>query len=52
MGQAVEHVGEGGRIIAFSSSVMARSFPGYGPYIASRHALRPRPRTAYFGFGA
>ena len=26
----------GGRIIAFSSSVLARSFPTYGPYIASK----------------
>src|SRR4030088_2624305 len=26
----------GGRIIAFSSSVLAKSFPSYGPYIASK----------------
>lgn len=26
----------GGRIIALSSSVIAKSFPGYGPYIASK----------------
>ena len=36
MGQAIKHVGKGGRIIAFSSSVIAKSFPGYGPYIASK----------------
>jgi 3-oxoacyl-[acyl-carrier protein] reductase len=29
-------VAEGGRIIAFSSSVLAKSFPTYGPYIASK----------------
>jgi 3-oxoacyl-[acyl-carrier protein] reductase len=36
MGQAAKHVCRGGRIIMFSSSVIARSFPGYGPYIASK----------------
>jgi 3-oxoacyl-[acyl-carrier protein] reductase len=36
MAQAAQHVGEGGRIIAFSSSVLAKSFPTYGPYIASK----------------
>jgi 3-oxoacyl-[acyl-carrier protein] reductase len=36
LGQAAQHVSEGGRIIAFSSSVLAKSFPGYGPYIASK----------------
>ena len=34
--QAAQHVAEGGRIIAFSSSVLAKSFPSYGPYIASK----------------
>jgi 3-oxoacyl-[acyl-carrier protein] reductase len=34
--QATQNVAEGGRIIAFSSSVLARSFPTYGPYIASK----------------
>jgi 3-oxoacyl-[acyl-carrier protein] reductase len=34
--QAARHVAEGGRIIAFSSSVLAKSFPSYGPYIASK----------------
>src|SRR5258708_5809767 len=32
--QAAQHISPGGRIIAFSSSVLARSFPSYGPYIA------------------
>jgi len=36
MAQAAKHVGKGGRIIMFSSSVIAKSFPGYGPYIASK----------------
>lgn len=34
--QAAQHLKAGGRIIAFSSSVLARSFPTYGPYIASK----------------
>lgn len=33
---AAKNVSEGGRIIAFSSSVIAKSFPTYGPYIASK----------------
>jgi 3-oxoacyl-[acyl-carrier protein] reductase len=36
LGQAARHVSAGGRIIAFSSSVVALSFPTYGPYIASK----------------
>jgi 3-oxoacyl-[acyl-carrier protein] reductase len=36
LAQAAKHVPEGGRIIAFSSSVIAKSFPTYGPYIASK----------------
>jgi 3-oxoacyl-[acyl-carrier protein] reductase len=36
LAQAAQHVVEGGRIIAVSSSVLARSFPTYGPYIASK----------------
>ena len=36
MAQAAQHLGEGGRIIALSTSVIARSFPDYGPYIASK----------------
>jgi 3-oxoacyl-[acyl-carrier protein] reductase len=33
--QAAQHVSDGGRIIASSSSALAKSFPGYGAYIAS-----------------
>jgi 3-oxoacyl-[acyl-carrier protein] reductase len=36
LSQAAQHVSEGGRIIALSSSVLARSFPTYGAYIASK----------------
>ncbi len=36
LAQAAQHVVEGGRIIALSSSVVAKSFPSYGPYIASK----------------
>ncbi|RXE47344.1 SDR family oxidoreductase [Chromohalobacter israelensis] len=36
MSQAAEVLREGGRIIAFSSSVLGKSFPGYGAYIASK----------------
>ncbi|RKR06702.1 3-oxoacyl-[acyl-carrier protein] reductase [Kushneria sinocarnis] len=36
MARAAEALGQGGRIIAFSSSVLGKSFPGYGAYIASK----------------
>ena len=36
LGQAARRVSSGGRIIAFSSSVIAMAFPSYGPYIASK----------------
>lgn len=36
MAKAAEVLGQGGRIIALSSSVLAKSFPGYGAYIASK----------------
>lgn len=36
LGQAAEQLSEGGRIIAFSSSVIAKSLPTYGAYIASK----------------
>jgi 3-oxoacyl-[acyl-carrier protein] reductase len=34
--KAAQYVAGGGRIIALSSSVLAKSFPGYGAYIASK----------------
>ena len=36
LAQAAQHISSGGRIIAFSSSVLTKSFPTYGPYIASK----------------
>jgi 3-oxoacyl-[acyl-carrier protein] reductase len=36
LAQAAQHVTDGGRIIALSSSVLAKSFPSYGAYIASK----------------
>ena len=36
MAGAGKHLREGGSFIAMSSSVIAKSFPGYGPYIASK----------------
>jgi len=36
LGQASRQVSAGGRIIAFSSSVIPMAFPTYGPYIASK----------------
>lgn len=36
LAHAAQHLKEGGRIIAVSTSVIAKSFPGYGPYIASK----------------
>ena len=35
-GEATHHLREGGRIIALSTSVIAKAFPTYGPYIASK----------------
>lgn len=36
LGHAAKVIADGGRIIAFSSSVIAKAFPGYGAYIASK----------------
>src|SRR6202030_492775 len=36
LAQAAQRIADGGRIIAFSSSVLAKSFPSYGAYIASK----------------
>jgi NADP-dependent 3-hydroxy acid dehydrogenase YdfG len=40
LAQAAQHVIEAGRIIALSSSVIAKSFPTYGAYIASKAAFQ------------
>lgn len=36
LAHAAQAVSDGGRIIALSTSVIAKSFPAYGPYIASK----------------
>ncbi|HEU4634625.1 MAG TPA: SDR family oxidoreductase [Edaphobacter sp.] len=36
LAKAAQHISSGGRIIAFSSSVLTRGFPTYGAYIASK----------------
>ncbi|WP_028240136.1 SDR family oxidoreductase [Stutzerimonas azotifigens] len=36
LGLAARHVAAGGRIVALSTSVIAKAFPSYGPYIASK----------------
>jgi 3-oxoacyl-[acyl-carrier protein] reductase len=36
LAQAAAELGVGGRIVALSTSVIAKSFPSYGPYIASK----------------
>lgn len=36
LAHAAETVPDSGRIIALSTSVIAKSFPAYGPYIASK----------------
>src|SRR5260221_5889513 len=36
LAQAAQHIASGSRIIPFSSSTLAKSFPTYGPYIASK----------------
>ena len=34
--EAAKHIADGGRIIAFSSSVLVKAFPTYGAYVASK----------------
>lgn len=36
LAEAAKRLGSGGRIVAVSSSVIAKNFPAYGPYIASK----------------
>src|SRR5262249_26104478 len=45
LSRAARHVAEGGRIIAFSSSVLAKSFPGYGAYCASKGGVEALVRV-------
>ncbi len=39
MSHAAQVLPEGGRFVALSSTVIAKNFPGYGPYIASKAAV-------------
>jgi 3-oxoacyl-[acyl-carrier protein] reductase len=39
LAKAAEVLGEGGRIVALSTSVIPKATPGYGPYIASKAAV-------------
>jgi len=45
LGRAARDVAEGGRIVAFSSSVLAKSFPGYGAYCASKGGVEALVRV-------
>lgn len=39
LAKAAQVLGEGGRIVALSTSVIPKATPGYGPYIASKAAV-------------
>ena len=39
LAHAAENISESGRIVALTSSVLAKSFPTYGPYIASKAGM-------------
>src|SRR5262249_3030835 len=43
--QAARRMPEGGRIVTFSTSVIALSLPNYGPYAASKAAVEVLTRT-------
>lgn len=45
MSEAANHLIDGGRIVMFSSSVVAKSFPGYGAYIASKEGVEGLTRV-------
>lgn len=45
MSAAANHVADGGRIIVFSSSVIGKSFPSYGAYIASKAGVEGLTRV-------
>jgi len=45
LGQAAAHLQAGGRIIALSTSVIAKSFPQYGPYIAAKAGVESLVRV-------
>lgn len=45
LAQAAQHVADGGRIIALSSSVIAKATPTYGAYIASKAGIEGMVRV-------
>ena len=45
MSEAAKHLGEGGRIIVFSSSVTGKNFPSYGAYVASKEGVEGLTRV-------
>ena len=45
MSEAANQVVDGGRILMFSSSVVAKNFPGYGAYIASKEGVEGLTRV-------
>jgi len=45
MSEAANHIADGGRIITFSSSVLGKNFPSYGPYIASKAGVEGLTRV-------
>ena len=45
MSEAANHLTDGGRIITFSSSVVAKNFPAYGAYIASKEGVEGLTRV-------
>lgn len=45
LSQAARYVAEGGGILVFSSSVLAKSFPGYGAYCASKGGVEALVRV-------
>ena len=51
LAQAAQHVTDGGRILALSSSVVAKSTPTYGAYIASKAGVEGLIRFLLLSFG-
>ncbi len=45
MNEAANNVADGGRIVLFSSSVVAKNFPEYGAYIASKEGVEGLTRV-------
>lgn len=45
MSEAANHIVDGGRIVLFSSSVVAKNFPGYGAYVASKEGVEGLTRV-------